>query len=194
MSEKESCAAFFIPHIIEENSRSLQDIAAEIQPANSEIKTIGERSYLYGQWGGLYSRIEIHNIKAHSMVTITFLFHDFVELLEEMQEVAEQKLSNNMRQFVLDFANACDVLIPDLALVEFMPAVSTVDMVRSIEEPLLDGDFSYIGSQDFPLLYFGPELANQVTDSDLERPRDEVPMRRGRLFYHGSGADRWDLL
>lgn len=194
MSGRESCAAFYIPQTEDQTSEHfLAEAAKKAGFSDPEVKEIEDYRFISGIWGGLFCNAEVQEFEDYWLFGITFSFQQFADLINQVTENPDRTPSTLLR-FISDFAATCDSLSPEVAFVEFIALTSALKYVNYALKPLNSKDGDSFLQRDYPLLYLSPLLANELEDWRLDRPRDEVPMRKGRLFYYGSGPDRWDLL
>lgn len=195
MSERLSCAAFVLNEPELSNGRIIE-IATQIGFDDLEYpdgNTAPHRT-VSGSWAGLFSRIRIKNLTAQQQLfCVTFLFQDLNDLIVQANANSTTEAPIGLTQFVTSFAYACDLLKPNLAFVELTPLENIMEFLEYAAEPLSKHDYAYFAHGIYPLLYFNDEIADGIRDWDLERARDNVPMRQGKLFYYGAGSKRWDL-
>lgn len=144
----------------------------------------GDPGALAAEWGGVNCVVRAYDLASLTVLLLAFEQYEFLEQVAAADPdppVAEA------------FRAACAGLAPDLEAA-FLHTGRTPDLLAAAvrhEYHVVTIDGSPLIDQGFAMLYLNGDTDYGIEPALAARPRDEIPVPGGRIFYAGTRETRW---
>jgi len=195
VSERELCAAFYLERPDPDPASWVADVLAGIgvqrtwiwRPSAQTPVPIGEVTY--AEWAGLECEVWVRDLAHLRVLALVFRQNAFLDLVDlDAEGPVEQ---DGAIAVAHAFKDACEALAPEAAFVVTNPVSDLDGFLAEQESAVVTLDELALVKGPFGLVYLPEALAAGLDPVLRLDPRDELPVRGGRLIFAGTGARRW---
>ena len=195
MSDRELCAAFYLERPEPEPADWPEQTLARIgvrrtwiwQPAAETPVPV--EPVRYAEWGGLECEVRIRDLADLRVLALVFRQNAFLSLVDLDAEGPVER--DGAITVAEAFRAGCESLAPEAAFVVTNVVTDLDDFLAEQESAVVTLDELALVKGPFGLVYLPEALAGGIEPVLRLDPRDELPVRGGRLIFAGTGARRW---
>ena len=181
-------AAFFLPR----TNANLYEVW--LPDTLLRIGTVPHAGYGPGRlavtWGEAWCEAHVLDLDDFTVLVLSF---ELSEFLRQREAAGEDDELIDRTPVAQAFAAACAALQPDLetAFVQTRLTPHLLEYVAGFEFDVLTSDWLGLFGAGLPLLYVPGSAATELEAVAGRQQRDMLPVPGGRLFFAGTGRDRW---
>jgi hypothetical protein len=179
--DKRLAAAFYLPGYEQRPAERLLELAGATDVGAPASDPSG---FIDCRWAGMQCVAVADERTTQRLLAIFFFQSSFYEQQHEGDEQPAQPVADA-------FAQACEALQPDAAVVVTHLHQADIDELWRIGALVLEADSRRLAAQRPGLLYVSSELEAYEGDAWYRQDRDVVETPSGRLVFSGRGAKRW---